>query len=195
MRSRPQEGLRVAPPPSTSPSSPPREEAGGAARNGPVGAGVRPARSPRHYPTALSRGDANSLHDAASVSDPLAFFSGRPDFRGKSAVGAEGGTRTPTGCPTRPSNVRVCQFRHFGALRGRSISLSRAADNSPDALAEPRVERIANPLAQEVVGEHREENREAGIDRQPPADLDRVLAFVQDVAPRRVRRLHTESEA
>jgi hypothetical protein len=29
--------------------------------------------------------------------------------------GAEGGTRTPTGCPTRPSNVRVCQFRHFGA--------------------------------------------------------------------------------
>jgi hypothetical protein len=28
--------------------------------------------------------------------------------------GAEGGTRTPTGCPTRPSNVRVCQFRHFG---------------------------------------------------------------------------------
>src|SRR5712691_6811047 len=24
--------------------------------------------------------------------------------------GAEGGTRTPTGCPTRPSNVRVCQF-------------------------------------------------------------------------------------
>src|SRR5712692_2554560 len=32
--------------------------------------------------------------------------------------GAEGGTRTPTGCPTRPSNVRVCQFRHFGASEG-----------------------------------------------------------------------------
>ena len=31
--------------------------------------------------------------------------------------GAEGGTRTPTGCPTRPSNVRVCQFRHFGPAR------------------------------------------------------------------------------
>src|SRR5689334_9296653 len=28
--------------------------------------------------------------------------------------GAEGGTRTPTSCLTRPSNVRVCQFRHFG---------------------------------------------------------------------------------
>src|SRR4030095_14978868 len=35
-------------------------------------------------------------------------------------VGAEGGTRTPTGCPTRPSNVRVCQFRHFGAS-GRKV--------------------------------------------------------------------------
>jgi hypothetical protein len=29
-------------------------------------------------------------------------------------LGAEGGTRTPTGCPIRPSNVRVYQFHHFG---------------------------------------------------------------------------------
>src|SRR3990172_10572303 len=28
--------------------------------------------------------------------------------------GSEGGTRTPMGCPTRPSNVRVYQFHHFG---------------------------------------------------------------------------------
>lgn len=28
---------------------------------------------------------------------------------------AEGGTRTPTSYLTRPSNVRVCQFRHFGS--------------------------------------------------------------------------------
>src|SRR5512135_17953 len=33
-------------------------------------------------------------------------------FGGKD--GAEGGTRTPMGCPTRPSNVRVYQFHHFG---------------------------------------------------------------------------------
>ena len=32
----------------------------------------------------------------------------------KFLIGAEGGTRTPTSCLTRPSNVRVCQFRHFG---------------------------------------------------------------------------------
>ena len=30
-------------------------------------------------------------------------------------IGAEGGTRTPTSCLTRPSNVRVYQFRHFGS--------------------------------------------------------------------------------
>jgi hypothetical protein len=29
--------------------------------------------------------------------------------------GAEGGTRTPTSYLTRPSNVRVYQFRHFGS--------------------------------------------------------------------------------
>jgi hypothetical protein len=33
---------------------------------------------------------------------------------GNKGLGAEGGTRTPTSCLTRPSNVRVCQFRHFG---------------------------------------------------------------------------------
>ena len=32
--------------------------------------------------------------------------------------GAEGGIRTPTGRPTRPSSVRVCQFHHFGTWRG-----------------------------------------------------------------------------
>src|SRR5690242_20314603 len=30
--------------------------------------------------------------------------------------GAEGGTRTPTSYLTRPSNVRVYQFRHFGSF-------------------------------------------------------------------------------
>src|SRR5882724_6668636 len=118
----------------------------------------------------------------------------RDRFAGRKTFGAEGGTRTPTGCPTRPSNVRVCQFRHFGAMRGRSIALSRATDNSPEALAQARVERVANPLAEEVVGQHRDKDRDAGVGGEPPADLDRVLAFVQNVAPGRVRRLHAEPE-
>ena len=35
--------------------------------------------------------------------------------------GAEAGTRTRMGCPTRPSNVRVYQFHHFGmaGIKGR----------------------------------------------------------------------------
>src|SRR4030095_12600893 len=112
----------------------------------------------------------------------------------ESELGAEGGTRTPTGCPTRPSNVRVCQFRHFGAVRARSITLSRTTDNSPNALAEPRIERVADPLTQQVVREHRDEDRDSRIGREPPANLDGVLALVQDVAPGRVRRLHAEPE-
>src|SRR5213596_1755433 len=117
---------------------------------------------------------SESMDTRVSLSMSAAFM--RRSF----PCGAEGGTRTPTGCPTRPSNVRVCQFRHFGAMRGRSISLSRAADNSPDALAEPRVERVANPFAHQIVGKHRDEDRETRIHRQPPADLDRVLPLVQD---------------
>jgi hypothetical protein len=41
--------------------------------------------------------------------------------------GAEDRTRTGTGYPTRPSNVRVYQFRHFGAksiLAGPLLPLS-----------------------------------------------------------------------
>src|ERR1041384_4917103 len=37
-------------------------------------------------------------------------------LRNSNDAGAEGGTRTPTGYPTRPSNVRVYQFRHFGSF-------------------------------------------------------------------------------
>ncbi len=36
------------------------------------------------------------------------------DFLTEKRVNAEGGTRTPTGRPIRPSNVRVYQFHHFG---------------------------------------------------------------------------------
>src|SRR5262245_4916944 len=75
----------------------------------------------------------------------------RAGTAGERRFGAEGGTRTPTGCPTRPSNVRVCQFRHFGDVRGESIALSRATDNSADALAQPRIERVANALTEKVV--------------------------------------------
>src|SRR5213594_1427703 len=108
--------------------------------------------------------------------------------------GAEGGTRTPTGCPTRPSNVRVCQFRHFGPGTVAKYTLTSASAKPSHALTQPRIERIANALAEQVVGEHGEEDGEAWIDRQPPRELDDFLALVEDVAPRRVRRTHAEAE-
>ena len=40
--------------------------------------------------------------------------------------GAEGGTRTPTSYLTRPSNVRVYQFRHFGSF-GKVVKQSLGA--------------------------------------------------------------------
>ena len=53
--------------------------------------------------------------------------------------GAEGGTRTPTGCPTRPSNVRVCQFRHFGSECVKESVNHRQADSPPMGNQELRV--------------------------------------------------------
>jgi hypothetical protein len=51
-------------------------------------------------------------------------------FLGKlQGYGAEGGTRTPTSYLTRPSNVRVYQFRHFGSGLGRMSKIS-VADRS-----------------------------------------------------------------
>ncbi len=39
--------------------------------------------------------------------------------------GAEGGTRTPTSYLTRPSNVRVYQFRHFGLFQNKTKGMKR----------------------------------------------------------------------
>src|SRR5499427_7929821 len=122
-------------------------------------------------------------------------------FRALQKHGAEGGTRTPTGCPTRPSNVRVCQFRHFGPAKaeyaGPYAGCQSAAETkhaSHRGLPQPRVERVANPLAEQVVGEHGDQDGEAWIEGEPPRIRDEVLAVVQDVAPGGVGRLHPEAE-
>src|SRR2546425_8635165 len=97
----------------------------------------------------------------------------------------KGGLEPPRVAPHAPQTCASASSAT--SARGCSIALSRTTDNSPEALAEPRVERVADPFTQQVVGEHRDEDREAGVRREPPADLDRVLAFVQDVAPARMR--------
>src|ERR1700675_901931 len=65
-------------------------------------------------------------------------------------IGAEGGTRTPTGCPTRPSNVRVCQFRHFGSsevevCRGRAQLVNPSSVRTLGQFASPYF--VASALA------------------------------------------------
>jgi hypothetical protein len=58
--------------------------------------------------------------------------------------GAEGGTRTRMGCPTRPSNVRVYQFHHFGAAeafnRSRIIEVAQKSCQRTRLCLESRAE-------------------------------------------------------
>src|SRR4029453_7116558 len=113
-------------------------------------------------------------------------------FAGRKTLVPKGGLEPPRVAPHAPQTCASASSA-TSALRRESISLSPSADNSADTLAQPRVERVANPLAQEVVRQHCDQDREARIDRQPPADLDRVLALAQDVAPRGGRGLHAHA--
>src|SRR5262249_15786818 len=129
--------------------------------------------------------------------------------------GAEGGTRTPTGYPTRPSNVRVCQFRHFGVARmmpraarrcqgdGGAPRGSRRPIGAPPggpavrpslAFTELRVERLAEPLAAKVEGEDHHEDGGARDEGQPGGVEDEPLAVGQDVAPGRVGGRDAEAQ-
>ena len=97
----------------------------------------RPREARSRTSDGASRAGRNSLAD-----DQRAL---RRERRQKTTIPREEdlvpkGDSNPHGLPHTPSNVRVCQFRHFGEVRGRSIALSRATDNSRGALAKPRVE-------------------------------------------------------
>src|SRR6266516_2650907 len=105
----------------------------------------------------------------------------------------KGGLEPPRVAPHAPQTCASASSA-TSAMRGRSIPLPHATDKPPDPLPQARVERVANPLAQKVVREDRDEDRESRVHGQPPADLDRVLALVEDVAPGRVRRLDAEPE-
>ena len=55
-------------------------------------------------------------HSALRFKSLTRCFSGYCKEKAYYNQNAEGGTRTPTGCPIRPSNVRVYQFHHFGNI-------------------------------------------------------------------------------
>src|SRR5262245_44593882 len=108
------------------------------------------------------------------------------------------GDSNPHGLPHTPlkrARLPVPPLRPADWSRtGAKYTLTSAPAKPSDALAQPRIERVANAFAEQVVGQHGDEDREPGIDGEPPRELDDFLAVVQNVAPRRVRRAHAEAE-
>src|SRR6267378_520908 len=106
----------------------------------------------------------------------------------------KGGLEPPRVAPHAPQTCASASSATSAREQGRSIPSTSTPAKPPDALAQPRIERVADPLAEQVVREHGQQDGKPRIDRQPPRELDDFLALVQDVAPRRVRRTHAEAE-
>src|SRR6185436_7221575 len=56
------------------------------------------------------------------------------------------------------------------------------------------IERVAQPVAQQVDAQRGEGQRGAGESGQPPRDVEEVPRLAQHAAPRRRGRLHSEAE-
>src|SRR5580765_8197420 len=77
------------------------------------------------------------------------------------------GDSNPHGLPHTPlkrARLPVPPLRHEERLR--SIPSTAAPANPAAALAQAWVERVADTLAEQVVGEHRDQDGDAGIDRE-----------------------------
>src|SRR4026208_1133347 len=127
--------------------------------------GLEPPRVAPHAPQTCA--SANSATSAPAKSKYAA------DARGLSIQPASHEVRTPL---------------------ARVVS-APATDDPPHArLPQPRIEGVTNAFSEEIVREHRDQDRQAGIQRHPPRDLDGVLAVVQDIAPGRVRGLDAQPQ-
>src|SRR5215813_1406263 len=105
----------------------------------------------------------------------------------------KGGLEPPRVAPHAP---QTCASASSATSAKSVVSIPSAGsrDKPSGGLAQPRIERITNALAEQVVRKNGHEDCEARIDGEPPADLDGLLAFVQDVAPRGVRRRHADPQ-
>src|SRR5436309_6607430 len=65
---------------------------------------------------------------------------------------------------------------------------------APPALLEPRIERVAQAVAEEVEAQHGDEDGKAGKERQPGGGLDERDVGLQIPPPARRRRLRTQPE-
>src|SRR2546427_3735272 len=60
--------------------------------------------------------------------------------------------------------------------------------------SELRIQRVAQPVAQQVDAERRQRERRAGERGQPPRDVEKIAALRQHAAPRGRGRLDAEAE-
>src|SRR5689334_2301535 len=71
----------------------------------------------------------------------------------------------------------------------------RAADNACRSRPQPRVERVTQPVAEQVDREHHDDERDAGEQRHPPfAGEQEVVADANQRAERRLRRRDANAE-
>src|SRR5262245_37999369 len=74
----------------------------------------------------------------------------------------------------------------------RSIAIPSGTTRESDA--ELGIERVAQPVTQQVDAQRGEGQRGAGEGGQPPRDVEEVAALAQHAAPGRRGRLHAEAE-
>src|SRR5436190_17142144 len=90
---------------------------------------------------------------------------------------------TPSTARTTPSRVKKYVF-------SRSTTSNAGADSTASLIAshaprEPRIERIAHAVAEQIHGEHRNGEKDAGKNDQIAGDLNEATTFGHDVAPAR----------
>src|SRR5262249_24979982 len=74
----------------------------------------------------------------------------------------------------------------------RAIGNTRRPVYTPISLLEPRVERVAQAVAEQIEPEHGDEDRQAGEERDPRVRLDERDVGLEIPAPTRRRRLRAE---
>src|SRR5438309_11946226 len=102
-------------------------------------------------------------------------------LNGCESVVPKGGLEPPRVAPHAPQTCASASSATSAQFR--SMPSPKQTRKPAGRLAEARVEGVADPLPQEVVRENRDQDREARVEGEPPGELDRVLALVQDVAP------------
>src|SRR5205809_4620222 len=91
----------------------------------------------------------------------------------------KGGLEPPRVAPHAPQTCASASSATSAREQWRSIPSTSTSAKPSDALPQPRIERVANAFAEQVVGQHGEQDGDTGIDGQPPGELDDFLAVVE----------------